>query len=131
MDREFSDWVCVEFSVPQGTVTGPSFFLRFINFMKSRKNNDLPDSISTNVRLFANDCILYTNVASPKDAGRLQADLDKLTEWQDKWQIDFNAKICYVLRITYAKQPQEYTYTLNNTELQETQTHTLYISLEG
>ena len=116
MDGEFSDWVRVESSVPQGTVTGPLFFLLFIN--------DLPDGISTNVRLFADDCILYTNVASPEDAGRLQADLDKLTEWQDKWQMDFNAKKCYVLRITHAKQPQKYTYTLNNTELQETQTHT-------
>ena len=38
--------------------------------------------------------------------------------------MDFNAKKCYVLRITHAKQPQKYTYTLNNSELQETQTHT-------
>ena len=84
MDGEFSAWVRVESSMPQGTVTGPLFFLFFIN--------DLPDGISTNVRLFADDCILYTNVASLEDAGRLQADLDKLTEWQDKWQMDFNAK---------------------------------------
>ena len=69
MDGKFSDWVRVESSVPQGTVTGPLFFLLFIN--------DLPDGISTNVRLFADDCILYTNVANQEDAGRLQTDLDK------------------------------------------------------
>ena len=99
-----------------GSALTTIFFLLFIN--------DLPDGISTNIRLFADDCILYTNVASPEDAGRLQADLDKLTEWQNKRQMDFNAKKCYVLHITHTKIPQKFTYTLNNTELQETQTHT-------
>ena len=93
IDGEFSPWVDVESSVPQGTVTGPLDFLLFIN--------DLPDDINNHVRLFADDCILYSKVAGPEDASSLQKDLDTLTSWQNKWQMAFNAQKCYVLRITH------------------------------
>ena len=116
LEGENSEWVRVESSVPQGTVTGPLYFLLFIN--------DLPDGICTNVRLFADDCILYNSVAGPEDAGKLQKDLDKLTAWQDKWQMEFNAAKCYVLRITHARSLHQYSYTLNNTTLQDTDSHT-------
>jgi hypothetical protein len=116
IDGESSEWVKVESSVPQGTVTGPLDFLLFIN--------DLPDNITTNVRLFADDCILYSTVAGPEDAGRLQQDLDTLTKWQTKWQMEFNPQKCYVMHITHARSPHQYTYSLNNTILNETTTHT-------
>jgi hypothetical protein len=97
IDGESSEWVNVESSVPQGTVTGPLDFLLFIN--------DLPDNITTNVRLFADDCILYTTVAGPEDAGKLQQDLDTLTKWQTTWQMEFNPQKCYVMHITHVRSP--------------------------
>ena len=95
----------------------PTLFLLFIN--------DLPNRISSNVRLFPDDCILYNRVSGPNGAAKLQKDLDTLTEWQNKWQMEFNASKCYVLRVTHAtKNTQQFSYSLNNTILQETKSHT-------
>ena len=46
-----SDWVRVQSGVPQGTVLGPLLFLIYIN--------DIADQITSTVRLFADDCVLY------------------------------------------------------------------------
>ena len=46
-----SDRVPAVSSVPQGSVLGPMLFLLFIN--------DLPDEITPNSRLLADDCIGY------------------------------------------------------------------------
>ena len=67
-----SGTVDVTSGVPQGSVLGPILFLIFIN--------DLPQSLSSKVRLFADDAILYLEVASADDCQMLQSDLNKLTE---------------------------------------------------
>ena len=48
----------VLFGVPQGSVLGPVLFLIFID--------GLPDSVGSSVRLFADDCVLYRNIKSPR-----------------------------------------------------------------
>ena len=72
-------------------VTSPLYFLLF--------NNDLPDNLCTNIRLFADDCIMYNRVDGPYDATKLQKDLDTLTEWQNKWQMEFTCQ--QMLRTTH------------------------------
>ena len=51
----------------QGTVLWPLLFLLYIN--------DLPDNLSTNVRLFADYCILYTPIRTQNDSSLLLNDL--------------------------------------------------------
>ena len=82
----------VSSGVPQGTVLGPLLFNIFIN--------DLPDVVSSQVRLFADDCLIYRNISNSDDARALQADLDSLQEWEHTWMMSFNPTKCESICIT-------------------------------
>ena len=73
LDGQASDPVPVLSGVPQGSV-----FI-FIN--------DLPESIRSSVRLFADDCALYRNINSPIGCQILQDDLNSLAQWETDWQM--------------------------------------------
>ena len=76
--------------VLQGTVLGPILFLCYMN--------DLPSSVSSDVRLFADYCLLYGPIKSKDDQKKLQEDLTKLERWADIWGMKFNPSKCSVLR---------------------------------
>ena len=92
--------------VPQGSVLGPILFLMFLNAM--------PQSLSSKVRLFADDAILYFEVASADDCQMLQSDLNKLTEWEEKWLMSFNTSKCEVLTVTRKKQPTLFNFSMHD-----------------
>ena len=68
--------------VPQGTVLGPLLFLTFIN--------DIPDCTRSDIRLFADDSLLYRRIRSRQDTTILQEDLAALEKWERDWQMSFN-----------------------------------------
>ena len=61
--------------------------------------NDISNDITSNIKLFADDSLLYGLVHNSDDAISLQSDLDKLVEWAKLWQMVFNPSKCYVLRV--------------------------------
>ena len=113
---EHSSWAEVDSGVPQGTVLGPLLFLAYIN--------DLPFNVNSSVRLFADDCVLYREINSDADHLALQEDLNTLVSWQKIWQMSFNAKKCFVMRLTHARKVKTYSYKLQDSILQETKSHT-------
>ena len=108
--------VTVTSGVPQGTVLGPLMFLLYIN--------DITRSISSPLRLFADDCLLYRVIDSQHDASILQQDLDRLSEWVHIWQLRFNVSKCVVIRGTRSQSPIIHNYELNNHTLTITDRHT-------
>ena len=105
-----SKWAPVLSRVPQGTVVGPILFLLLIN--------DLPSSVSSSVKLFADDSVLYRHIESSADHDKLQQDLLQLEEWAAMWQMNFAPSKCYIMSITLKRQPSSFSYTLCNTPLE-------------
>jgi len=88
--------------------------------------NDLPDAVTSSVRLFANDCLLYRNIKHQEDHQKLQKDLENLEHWATKWGMGLNAKKCYIMSIN---QCTSKLYELNNHILQQVQSNP-YLGLE-
>ena len=76
------------------------------------------DSITSTVRLFADDTIAYLTIKSNRDCTTLQNDLDKLSIWEQKWKMAFHPDKCNVLSITRNKTPVKHTYTLHGHQLE-------------
>ena len=77
VDGKQSSLIDVVSGVPQGTVLGPLLFLLHIN--------DLPSLVSSKVRLFADDCLIYRNINNKEDQIALQKDLNLLENWGNTW----------------------------------------------
>ena len=84
--------------------------------------NDLPDTIDSQVRLFADDTVLYRTIKSDTDHHRLQTDLDKLSDWAKAWDMQFHPDKCLVMNISKKRHPSKFTYSLHNTDLKTTDT---------
>ena len=87
--------------VPQGSVLGPILFLIYIN--------DLDDNITSKVFKFADETKVFIKIKSDADRQKLQDELNKLTEWSEKWQMLFNYGKCKCLHSGHGNEDAQYT----------------------
>ena len=103
LDGKESDTVPITFGDSQGSVLGPILFLIY--------NSDLPDLVTSNVRIFANDTAVYITIEGPDGDRVLWNDLDNLCGSRDgAW---FNPSKCQVVWVTTSRIPTNTLYYLH------------------
>ena len=110
IDGEESESIPVTSGVPQGSVLGPILFLVYIN--------DPPDEVRSPVRLFADDTALYITMESEDDSSALQTDLDILSAWETRWDMEFNPSKCQVVHATGSRKTVKTDYVLHGQVLE-------------
>ena len=73
--------------MPQGSVLGPLLFLAYVN--------DIWRNTESNIRLFADDCIIYRKITDSKDIENLQKDLNRLGENEMKINPDKSRAVSF------------------------------------
>jgi hypothetical protein len=90
LENTTSEKIAVTSGVPQGTVLRPILFLIYIN--------DLPDYIKhSQIRLFADDSIIYRPIKRQADCIKLQEDLESAVKWEQDWLMAFHPDKCNIL----------------------------------
>ena len=84
---------------------GPLLFVVYIN--------DLPQHVSNQVRIFADDTKLFTQSDHDEERQSLQNDLDSLHQWSSDWLLKFHPEKCCVMYM--GKDNKEHTYTMKET----------------
>lgn len=114
-EQATSKTVSVSSGVPQGSVLGPLLFLIYIN--------DIATNIDSNIKLFADDCVIYQEINSHTDHLALSASLNTISEWCKQWQMSINVKKSAVITITKRKQPSIFNYAVDGTMLPKVNQH--------
>ena len=78
-----SDLLPIKAGVHQRSISGPLFFLIYIN--------GLPDNLISSVKLFEDDASLFSTIDDTYASGdALSGDLDKTAEWTFQQNMQFN-----------------------------------------
>ena len=82
MNGQNPPWANIAAGVPQGSVLGPLMFLIY---------NDLPDNLSANVKVFADDSLLFSVIHDiTTSSHHLSYDLNRVREWAFQWKMSFD-----------------------------------------
>ena len=114
MDEALADFAPVYSGVSQGSVVGPCFFLAFIN--------DLPATIKSKVRLFADDTMCTSTTRKEADQKVLQDDLNSLAIWEKQWAMEIHPQKCSTLCATRRRSKMLPSYQLHGHTLENANT---------
>ena len=79
--------------------------------------NDIIANIQSEIRLFADDILIYKTIKTPQDHKILQDDLNSLTRWATDWMMEFNISKCKILQITTHHNKSTFTYKMSDIPL--------------
>ena len=105
---KFSPW-----RYSPGQIQEPTKRMHLHGTRAPTRSDDLPDSLQSQVRLFADDTAVYLTVQGQSDNARLQRDLDLLQKWEKQWDMEFNPSKCQVVHITRSPRPIKTSYTMH------------------
>ena len=88
---------------------GLLLFLLFIN--------NLPESVKSDSKLFADDCLMYCTINTHSDVISLQQDINNVEQWGNTLQTNFNADKCFTVRITNNGEPVRARYKIHAQQL--------------
>ena len=91
--------------VPQGSVVGPLIFPIYIN--------DLDNGIVSKIFNFADDTKLFHSSRHPDEGLELQEDLNRLVDFANTWQMNFNVDKCAIMHIGHSSIQHNYTMANN------------------
>ncbi|CAC5410790.1 unnamed protein product [Mytilus coruscus] len=80
--------------------------------------NDIAENVTSELRLFADDCVCYREIKNEDDCAELQKDIDTLGNWATNWGMRFQPIKCNMMTLSRKKKITSFKYTLKNTELQ-------------
>ena len=82
-----------------------ALFLLYINVIN--------EGVSSTIRLFTDDSVIYRHIDNQNDQHLLHEDLKRFFDWAKKWDMEFNTKKCTHLCVTLKRSPLQYTFTIN------------------
>lgn len=106
VDDCFSSTLEVLSGVPQGSVLAPLLFLIYINDI-----NEVTES-PVELKLFADDCLIYSRITQATDQIRINRVLHSLHLWCEKWDMEINYTKSTFTHITNKKTVQLFSYNI-------------------
>ena len=88
--------------MPQGSVLGPLLFLAYVN--------DIGRNAESNIRMFADDCIIYRKITDSSDIDMLQTDLNRLGVWAVENEMKINPEKSKAVSFTKARVKERIRY---------------------
>ena len=85
--------------------------------------NDITSNIHSQLCLFADDCLVYRPINSSTDHQILQSDLDNLTTWSRRWQMEFNVSKCKILQVSTHYSKSHFSYQMCGVPLEIAEQH--------
>ena len=109
---QFSEAFTVPSGVVQGSVLGPLLFNIFVS--------DLPNCVTSNLIMYADDSTIYRYISSYLDECKLQDDLTSIVLWSVNNGMNLNVAKCKFMDVTLSSLWRLGMYNINNIPVENT-----------